>query len=179
MGVEIDHDPLVGLRGLDQPLAFLAGVVGLGIAGRREVPGVDNFDRVTALICGGKQTDWLFSVPSGRHLVPACSSEPANRCGSAGGCCSLLQGNFCCILLLLAQRCPCYILPPGRGLPLSAHRVQQLDRQQVAEDTPFLNSILSKSLLPLANSAPYSVKTLHPHNSVNVGSEGYLRHNYL
>lgn len=37
--VEVDHDPLIGLRGLDQPLAFLAGVVGLRVAGRGEVPG--------------------------------------------------------------------------------------------------------------------------------------------
>lgn len=40
VGVEVDHDPLVGLRGLDQPLALLAGVVGLRVARRGEVPGV-------------------------------------------------------------------------------------------------------------------------------------------
>jgi len=37
--IEVDHDPLVGLRGLDQPLALLAGVVGLRVAGGGEVPG--------------------------------------------------------------------------------------------------------------------------------------------
>lgn len=39
MRIEVDHDPLVGLRGLDQPLALLAGVVGLRVAGGGEVPG--------------------------------------------------------------------------------------------------------------------------------------------
>lgn len=39
MRVEVDHDALVGLGRLDQPLALLAGVVGLRVAGRRQVPG--------------------------------------------------------------------------------------------------------------------------------------------
>lgn len=77
MGVEVDHDALVWLGGLNQPLALLAGVVGLGVAGRGEVPGVYNFDSVATLICKGNKPIGFFQFPpASSQFQPAAAKQP-------------------------------------------------------------------------------------------------------
>lgn len=126
VGVEVDHDALVGLRRLDQPLAFLAGVIGLGVAGRGEVPGVYNFDRVATLICKGKQTDWrlvfFFRFPLlGKHPGSARSDERADHRGNAGGRRGLQPSSSKLLLHPYAFNAKASLLLKERGLPLPVH----------------------------------------------------------
>lgn len=88
MGVEVDHDALVWLGSLNQPLALLAGVVGLWVAGRGEVPGVYNFDGVAALICKGNKPIGFFQFPPpSSQFQPAAAKQPTavGMLGVGGG----------------------------------------------------------------------------------------------
>lgn len=53
--VEVDHNPLVRLRGLNQPFTFLAWMIRIRIARRREIPRLNNSYMFTAFIWKGKQ----------------------------------------------------------------------------------------------------------------------------